>query len=226
MHFSFIPSIDPPPPQQRHLWKMARLNEEHYYDLYRDGFSKIINTLATTLAHHHDHHQPSDDHQAMIEKWKSDLCSHIYHALDNSVGRRQQQSPDRHHIFWMNEMTKATDQREHLYTKWRRAYGHNKISYWIQRTRWRITFKDYTREDSSTATRPPLTSTTPSRPQKAPGIDSITTEMLLPLSDQHFRKLIEKCLQNTLMISSPPLDMAQGGFHSQHSAMDQAICLA
>ncbi|SAL98890.1 hypothetical protein [Absidia glauca] len=110
---------------------------------------------------------------------------------------------------------------------------------------------------------------------KAPGIDSITTEILRPISDlvsplistlfticwnwgytpeawrtaqvisiykkgtatdpanyrpisltSIFRKVMEKCIHGVLLAHSPPLDVAQGGFRAQRSALDQALCLA
>ncbi|KAJ8655019.1 hypothetical protein O0I10_009224 [Lichtheimia ornata] len=36
---------------------------------------------------------------------------------------------------------------------------------------------------------------------------------------------MEQCLRIPLHESSPPLDLAQGGFRPQRSAMDQALCL-
>ncbi|SAL97097.1 hypothetical protein [Absidia glauca] len=110
--------------------------------------------------------------------------------------------------------------------------------------------------------------------QKAPSIDSITTEILRPIGDlitpaltdlfticwnwgytptnwriaqvitihkkgpasdpsnyrpisltSVFRKLLEKCLHDLMLSSSPTLDMAQGGFRIRRSAMDQAANL-
>ncbi|SAL94839.1 hypothetical protein, partial, partial [Absidia glauca] len=110
--------------------------------------------------------------------------------------------------------------------------------------------------------------------QKAPGSDSITTEMLRPISvplapllltifnlcwtsgltpsfwrnsqvipihkkgdptvaanfrpislTSTFRKLLEKCLQSTLIQQSPPLDITQGGFRPHRSTLDQVLCL-
>jgi hypothetical protein len=40
-----------------------------------------------------------------------------------------------------------------------------------------------------------------------------------------FRKALEYCLHPTLQASSPSLDIAQGGFRPQRSALDQALCL-
>jgi hypothetical protein len=40
-----------------------------------------------------------------------------------------------------------------------------------------------------------------------------------------FRKLLEKCLMPTLLATMPPLDIAQGGFRAQRSALDQALAL-
>lgn len=39
------------------------------------------------------------------------------------------------------------------------------------------------------------------------------------------RKLFELCLQSSLEDTSPPLDIVQGGFRRQRSALDQALCL-
>lgn len=40
-----------------------------------------------------------------------------------------------------------------------------------------------------------------------------------------FRKLLERCLLPDLTIMAPPLDIVQGGFRTQRSALDQARCL-
>ncbi|KAG0776452.1 hypothetical protein G6F16_012820 [Rhizopus arrhizus] len=40
-----------------------------------------------------------------------------------------------------------------------------------------------------------------------------------------FRKILEKCLYPTLEGESPDLDIAQGGFRSSRSTLDQALCL-
>ncbi|SAL96001.1 hypothetical protein [Absidia glauca] len=40
-----------------------------------------------------------------------------------------------------------------------------------------------------------------------------------------FQKILEKCLQPTLPLQSPPLDIAQGGFQPQRSTLDQVLCL-
>lgn len=39
------------------------------------------------------------------------------------------------------------------------------------------------------------------------------------------RKVMEICLTNPLHAASPPLDLAQGGFRPNRSALDQALCL-
>ena len=39
------------------------------------------------------------------------------------------------------------------------------------------------------------------------------------------RKILEVCLQNELHSASPPIDICQGGFRTQRSALDQALCL-
>ncbi|KAG1439440.1 hypothetical protein G6F56_012297 [Rhizopus delemar] len=39
------------------------------------------------------------------------------------------------------------------------------------------------------------------------------------------RKLFELCIQSSLESSSPELDIVQGGFRRQRSALDQALCL-
>ena len=39
------------------------------------------------------------------------------------------------------------------------------------------------------------------------------------------RKVMESCLRISLHDASPQLDLAQGGFRPQRSAMDQALCL-
>ncbi|KAG0966415.1 hypothetical protein G6F31_004783 [Rhizopus arrhizus] len=41
-----------------------------------------------------------------------------------------------------------------------------------------------------------------------------------------FRKILERCIQQTLTSEGPPLDIAQGGFRESRSALDQAICLS
>ncbi|KAG1043179.1 hypothetical protein G6F43_011723 [Rhizopus delemar] len=41
-----------------------------------------------------------------------------------------------------------------------------------------------------------------------------------------FRKILERCIQNTLQTEGPSLDIAQGGFRESHSALDQVICLS
>ncbi|KAG1035115.1 hypothetical protein G6F43_013290 [Rhizopus delemar] len=41
-----------------------------------------------------------------------------------------------------------------------------------------------------------------------------------------FRKILERCIQDTLQTEGPPLDIAQGGFCESRSALDQAICLS
>jgi hypothetical protein len=110
--------------------------------------------------------------------------------------------------------------------------------------------------------------------KKAPGIDHLRTEMLVPLGDplvnvlvllfqlcwkwskvpeawtvaqvvpiykkgspldagnfrpisltSVFRKLLELCLQDQLIATAPELDIVQGGFRANRSAMDQALCL-
>lgn len=41
----------------------------------------------------------------------------------------------------------------------------------------------------------------------------------------HMRKLMEHCLINLIPDNSPPLDISQGGFRPQRSALDQVTCL-
>ncbi|KAG1038994.1 hypothetical protein G6F43_012604 [Rhizopus delemar] len=40
-----------------------------------------------------------------------------------------------------------------------------------------------------------------------------------------FRKLLELCIQDTLVSTAPPLDMVQGGFRRNRSTLDQVLCL-
>ena len=110
--------------------------------------------------------------------------------------------------------------------------------------------------------------------RKAPGVDHLRTEMLLPISKSLvpvvsllfrlcwkwsvvprswctaqvvpiykkgnplnpgnfrpisltsvLRKWLDLCLQDTLTSTAPPLDIVQGGFRANRSAMDQALCL-
>ncbi|KAG1290405.1 hypothetical protein G6F66_008674 [Rhizopus arrhizus] len=75
-----------------------------------------------------------------IEKLNDDICQAIYMSLDSICGRICQQT-DPMKDFWTAEMRQAYEAREYYYRKWRKAYGLNKLHFWLQHQQARATLR-------------------------------------------------------------------------------------
>ncbi|KAG1647047.1 hypothetical protein G6F44_000217 [Rhizopus delemar] len=75
-----------------------------------------------------------------IEKLNADLCQAIYTSLDDSCGRVSLSTgPLRD--FWTDKLQEAYAYRELCYRKWRKAYGLNKLHYWLKHQEARATLR-------------------------------------------------------------------------------------
>ena len=69
--------------------------------------------------------------QRRIEEFNYYICQTIYDSLDATCGRVTSVF-NYWQDFWITEVLQAIETREHYYRKWRKAYGLNKLQYWIR----------------------------------------------------------------------------------------------
>ncbi|KAG1001337.1 hypothetical protein G6F27_012967 [Rhizopus arrhizus] len=69
--------------------------------------------------------------QKRIEELNQSICQIIYDSLDATCGRVTS-CYNYWQDFWTTEMLQAFETREYYYRKWRKAYGLNKLHYWIR----------------------------------------------------------------------------------------------
>ncbi|KAG1042623.1 hypothetical protein G6F43_011851 [Rhizopus delemar] len=143
-----------------------------------------------------------------IEKLNAGLCQAIYTSLDDSCGRVSLSTgPLRD--FWTDKLQEAYTYRELCYRKWRKAYGLNRLHYWLKHQEARATLRrliiqrcretwttfceqtaseEYTKAISKLShcpfTRDDINLAIRSLPvKKAPGIYHLRNEMLQPISN-------------------------------------------
>ncbi|CEG83631.1 hypothetical protein RMATCC62417_17514 [Rhizopus microsporus] len=90
-----------------------------------------------------NNNQQSQDQQSardFIEKLNDNICQAIYMSLDSICGRICQQT-DPLKDFWTAEMRQSYETRQYYYRKWRKAYGLNKLHFWLQHQQVRATLR-------------------------------------------------------------------------------------
>jgi hypothetical protein len=100
-------------------------------DQYIQSFQNVANNISMSIENNNQQLQDQQSARDFIEKLNDDICQAIYMSLDSICGRICQQT-DPLKDFWTAEMRQAYEAREHYYRKWRKAYGLNKLHFWLQ----------------------------------------------------------------------------------------------
>lgn len=131
MHLRFT-ALFPAPPAPDHpgrrLWRISRLNKQHFRDKFLELFAARVQPLRDELE---DLVSNQPEREPDLEQLTSKLYESIYTSLDDSIGPKPA-PPATAKWFWTPALQKAVDEREHCYRKWRRAIGVNKLTWWIR----------------------------------------------------------------------------------------------
>lgn len=120
-----------PTQMQRNVWNLGKLKEPEVQKAYIQHIQAALVSLGPS--NEHTWMQTANKHvvQQHIEEYNQSLCKIIYDSLDITCGQIiQSKNPLR--SFWTDDILQALDIREHYYRKWRKAYGLNKLRYWIK----------------------------------------------------------------------------------------------
>ncbi|KAG1222028.1 hypothetical protein G6F35_005580 [Rhizopus arrhizus] len=140
--FSFHPSILPEVHNQqpRITWRLTKLQEAKTRNQYIQSFQNATNNISMSIENNNLQPQDQQSARGFIEKLNDDICQAIYMSLDSICGRICQQT-DPMKDFWTAEMRQAYEAREYYYRKWRKAYGLNKLHFWLQHQQARATLR-------------------------------------------------------------------------------------
>ncbi|KAG1494113.1 hypothetical protein G6F53_012631 [Rhizopus delemar] len=140
LSFQINASIPQLPRHPRIIWNLGKLKDRNNHEVYLRRFQELSQPL---LQYHEKHYYHMNNrHYAVdyIEKLNADLCQAIYTSLDDSCGRVSH-STDPLRDFWTDKLQEAYDYRELCYRKWRKAYGLNKLHYWLKHQEARATLR-------------------------------------------------------------------------------------
>ncbi|CEI96298.1 hypothetical protein RMCBS344292_10464 [Rhizopus microsporus] len=115
---------------QRAIWNLGKLREQKVRDAYTQQVQSALTRLR--LSTQSVYHRVDDvkTAQRCIEEFNHSICQIIYDSLDATCGRVTS-GFSYWQGFWTTEILQAIETREHYYRKWRKAYGLNKLHYWI-----------------------------------------------------------------------------------------------
>ncbi|KAG0755475.1 hypothetical protein G6F65_012278 [Rhizopus arrhizus] len=140
LSFQINASIPQLPRHPRIIWNLGKLKDRNNHEVYLRRFQELSQPL---LQYHEKHYYHMNNRLYAvdyIEKLNADLCQAIYTSLDDSCGRVSH-STDPLRDFWTNKLQEAYDYRELCYRKWRKAYGLNKLHYWLKHQEARATLR-------------------------------------------------------------------------------------
>ncbi|KAG1052341.1 hypothetical protein G6F43_005514 [Rhizopus delemar] len=142
MSFSYHTNILPEAhtQQPRTTWKLTKLQDAKTRNQYIQNFQNAANNISMLIENNKQQPQDQQSARDFIEKLNDDICQAVYISLDNICGRIGQQT-DPLKDFWTAEMRQAYETKEYYYRKWRKAYGLNKLHFWLQHQQARATLR-------------------------------------------------------------------------------------
>ncbi|KAG0953734.1 hypothetical protein G6F29_001547 [Rhizopus arrhizus] len=130
--FSFkTTAIYRPTQVQRVIWNLGKLRQQEVRDAYIQQAQTALTSLGLStqsISHQIDEVNTA---QKRIEELNQSICQIIYDSLDATCGRVTS-CYNYWQDFWTTEMLQTFETREYYYRKWRKAYGLNKLHYWIR----------------------------------------------------------------------------------------------
>ena len=112
----------------RRQWKLSKLGKVKPLGLYRCLFRSSIAPLVVTLS---GLVSAPPETRPNIDALNDSLNQCLYEALDGSIGVKTGR-PGHWKKYWTLEIEDAARARNRLYSKWRHAFGFDKVSCWVR----------------------------------------------------------------------------------------------
>ncbi|KAG0167038.1 hypothetical protein DFQ29_000672, partial [Apophysomyces sp. BC1021] len=122
-------------PQRRRLWRLSKLKDENIREQYVTNCTNNLHSLQEDLDNHVSIAQASITIPANLPEVIEDITSCLYDVLYQTMDETLGSTPGGQHRqndFWTKELQRLVNHREFCYKKWRRAYGMNKLTWWLR----------------------------------------------------------------------------------------------